>query len=762
MQLIKCKIENFGKLNNVSLNFEKGLNCFVEENGWGKSTLAAFIKVMFFGFDGERTLDALKNERKRYTPWQGGVYGGSLTFETAGKMYTITRIFGAKEKDDTFELRDADTNLPSADFTENVGAQLFQIDGTSFARTVYISQNDCATETTDSINAKLGNLADHTDDINNFENVIGRFQDMLNKMSPRRKTGTLAIRKNQIAELSQEIKKGDAIDRAIAELTANSKAKKAEYAALKNRQQELEKKQEVVQQKKDLQTKQEKYQMLCENLAERQAEYEQEQAYFPGELPTTEDLMTYGQISQSMLQLQQSMDHYQLSPEEEQGLERLIPTEAEIDKCWDIYPQIQELDKQIVAQGAALQAAKATATAKKGPKWIWFVLGLVLAAVGVALILKEVFFGGLPLALVGLLSIILGLMGGQKKEIASPFAEQEQKLQNLQEEREGLYQVMYSILKLYVKKEELQESRMLITLQELRRAAQKGKALKEKENQYKKAERDYEESKQKIVSYLNALSISMSHDLVGQFVALREHLKSYERVQKLYAESKTAKENFEAVNDISRFTGDEAVSSGESLADIGEELRHISQQLENIHQDILSYERQLETQRELRDSISEKETELEQLQELQMQEQKKQELIAKTKELMEQAKVSFTKKYMAPIMNGFEKYYGILTGETAENYQLDANTKLTVQECGVQHDTKFFSTGYQDLMGVCMRLALIDAMYQGEKPFVIMDDPFVNLDEEKTKGGLALLAEVAKEYQVVYFSCHGSREYGKI
>jgi len=39
----------------------------------------------------------------------------------------------------------------------------------------------------------------------------------------------------------------------------------------------------------------------------------------------------------------------------------------------------------------------------------------------------------------------------------------------------------------------------------------------------------------------------------------------------------------------------------------------------------------------------------------------------------------------------------------------------------------------------------------------IMDDPFINLDEEKTQGGLTLLDEVAKEYQVVYFSCHRSR-----
>lgn len=762
MQLMKCKIENFGKLNNLSLDFREGLNSFVKENGWGKSTLAAFIKVMFFGFENERVLDAVKNERKRYTPWQGGVYGGSLTFETGGKHYTITRIFGAKEKDDTFELRDADTNLPSADFTEYVGEELFQIDGASFARTIYISQNDCATETTDSINAKLGNLADHTDDINNFEAVITRFQDMLNKMSSRRKTGSLAIRRNQIAELSQEIRKGESIEQAIAELSASRDAKKSEYNALKGRQKELEEKQEILQTRKDLQAKQEKYQMLCENLKGRQVEYEAEKAYFPGELPKEEDLHTYGQMSQSLLQLKQSMEHYRLLPEEEQQLEISAPTEAELDECWDIYPQVQELDKQIAAQSAALQAAKASALPKKNIKWIWFALSAALAIGGVGLMLMDIIAGGLALIVAGLLIVILGLTRGQKKEEVSAFNEQEQRLQLLQGERDSLYQGIVCRIAPYVNQREIPENRILITLQELRRTAQSSKVLREKAEKYKKAKQDYEELRQKILFYLNSHAILPTDDLVEQFANLREHLKFCERAQQLLEEAKVAKEDFEAAYDVSRLADMEPATEEESLTDIGEELRYIAKQLEELQQSVLSYERQLEMQREKRDAISEKEEELTKLQELQMQEQKKQELIGKTKELMEQAKASFTQKYMAPIMDGFEKYYGILTGESAENYHLDANTNLTVEQEGKQRETRFFSTGYQDLMGVCMRLALVDAMYQGEKPFIIMDDPFVNLDEVKTRGGLVLLEELAKEYQVVYFSCHGSRECGRM
>ena len=51
MKLISLHIDNFGQFNNFDYVFEDGINQIVEENGWGKSTLAAFIKVMFFGFD---------------------------------------------------------------------------------------------------------------------------------------------------------------------------------------------------------------------------------------------------------------------------------------------------------------------------------------------------------------------------------------------------------------------------------------------------------------------------------------------------------------------------------------------------------------------------------------------------------------------------------------------------------------------------------------------------------------------------------------
>ena len=71
MKLLRCHIENFGVLSGFDQEFAEGLNVLCRENGFGKSTLAAFIKAMFYGLPKSRTRSLTENERKRYDPWQG-------------------------------------------------------------------------------------------------------------------------------------------------------------------------------------------------------------------------------------------------------------------------------------------------------------------------------------------------------------------------------------------------------------------------------------------------------------------------------------------------------------------------------------------------------------------------------------------------------------------------------------------------------------------------------------------------------------------
>ena len=206
MKLLRCHIENFGKLSNLSMDFADGINVINESNAWGKSTLAAFLKVMFYGLDAKKEAGAFEKERVLYRPWQGGTFGGELDFEMNGKRFRISRSFGRTEKADEFHLYDLATNLECLDYSEQIGAEVFDLDSASFKRTIFIAQNDCVGGVSDRINAKLGNLAENTDDINNFDSASRHLRDILNQLTPDRVTGSIKKRKNFIAQLVQELR----------------------------------------------------------------------------------------------------------------------------------------------------------------------------------------------------------------------------------------------------------------------------------------------------------------------------------------------------------------------------------------------------------------------------------------------------------------------------------------------------------------------------------------------------------------------------
>ena len=172
MKLICLYIENFGGLSRYSLDFSEGLTVIQEDNGFGKTTLAEFIRTMLYGFPRKaKTLD--KSKRQKYMSWNGGKCGGYLVFEYEGKCYRLERTFGATPKGDTFKLLDLDTNQKSDRFTENIGLELFGLDADSFERSTYMPQlRENGPMTTDSIQAKLGNLVEDTSDVNNFDRAV--------------------------------------------------------------------------------------------------------------------------------------------------------------------------------------------------------------------------------------------------------------------------------------------------------------------------------------------------------------------------------------------------------------------------------------------------------------------------------------------------------------------------------------------------------------------------------------------------------------
>lgn len=164
MKLLSLHIENYGKISKRDFSFNDKITSFCEDNGYGKTTLASFIKAMFYGLDPDRANAKGFCERRHFYPFGGGAFGGNLTFSMDGKIYKIERFFG--EKSDTQdELKVYCDGTPTEELGSDVGKAVFGIDRESFERTAFITAADTEISSTAGINAKLNDFLDGTDEV---------------------------------------------------------------------------------------------------------------------------------------------------------------------------------------------------------------------------------------------------------------------------------------------------------------------------------------------------------------------------------------------------------------------------------------------------------------------------------------------------------------------------------------------------------------------------------------------------------------------
>ncbi len=780
MRLIRCRIENFGRLHELDMEFDPDFQLIAEPNGWGKSTLAAFIRVMFFGFEGENKRRGTENERKRFEPWQGGVYGGQITFEAEGRTYTAVRIFGDKKANDSFELRDERTNLKSEDFSEDLGEELFRINGESFARTVFIGQNDCATYTTDSINAKIGNLTDNMNDLDCYEKASAALQGVLNKLAPRRKTGLLSRMNDEITAMQTEIRQNASLEDAIRDCTRREDEAREKLAENRRRLDEVFELSGRVSRAKDRQAKREEYNRLCAVCAQTEEESRQAEARFPGEVPSEEEIRACMRACDQMEQAAGDMRACVLLPEEEEELRELEASESEEDEeTRDPEAAREQNEEQAASPDADLDEEQDESEeeeengAEAGPEprrkkslmgWrILLICGIILAVAGLVIYL---FF--LPqlvwliMATAGVVLIVIGRMLRLTR------------YKKRTEEEEALDQMQRALARERAARQEAQE-REQAARQEAREREQEAlerartarlDALRQKQERFRTSRQQYEEIRTKVQGQIRQMGRTPEDPLAAQLQTIWRQRYEWETARRDAETARRNKEKFEAENDRSVLLPEEHAEDLPSM----EELHAAQVQLENaadkIREQADAYGKRLADLRERADDLTATGERLSEaiLERDRVQKQYDQTQLALS--CLTTAKEAMTAKYMEPLMTSFTEYYGILTGEeeergreddgtrlTASQYRMDANTNLTVEECGMQRETEYLSRGYRDMIGLCLRLALVDAMYPDEKPFLMLDDPFVNLDEANRAGGKRLMDAVRQRYQVIYFTC---------
>ena len=137
--------------------------------------------------------------------------------------------------------------------------------------------------------------------------------------------------------------------------------------------------------------------------------------------------------------------------------------------------------------------------------------------------------------------------------------------------------------------------------------------------------------------------------------------------------------------------------------------------------------------------------------------EKKLEIINKTKDYLARARDNLTSKYLARTKEAFNKYIALIGKDSGDGFVMTTSFEIMKSEGGEYKDSEAYSRGIRDMYALATRLALIDSLYEGESPFVILDDPFAYFDDARLSGAKAVLRALAKEKQIIYLTCSDSR-----
>ncbi len=669
MRLLRCHIENFGVLSDFDFTFAPGLNSICRDNGFGKSTFAAFIKAMLYGFPRTGSRNILENERKRYDPWQGGSYGGFLEFETEGISYRVTRYFGKTAAKDSFSLMDLTHRQLSDRFTEKLGEELFQLDADAFARSTYMSQSSFRdTEITTSIRTKLSHLVEDTNDLNNYDTAEKKLREYRTRYRAYRGDG------GRIHELENSF----------------HNLETAKYEAEQQRP---------------------RFQELTDSIAkldEKISENKGRVAKLREKIRQASTAEAQNVHRRQLMKLRES-----IAEEEDilRKLNRRYPAGC---------PSLEEIRtqrKNLVLMQKAFTAEIPAAAAETAPAQS-FLLMKLFGAVGVLFLLSALFclfseklVPGISFAIVGLLMLLAALW------------------------------LHVSVVQ-----------RQLLTNRDDRSVTAKEQQLNDVAAARKKAAEDALE--QFLERY--RLPGDTPENLLDQ--AEDDWYKRSEAEKRLAAARRELSDLLRENPQLKSDDPTEQVTAQPDLRQLQAAEKQLHDSLDAMQEKHGALQQEQEKMRRLVEKIPEWEDEMARIQCALQEDRRRCTLADRTLELLQQAKDNLSGSYVGKIEAGFRKYAKLLLDGRIGDAILDKDLRLHIDEKGAAREPGSFSAGTVDGIALCMRLSLIEALSDREKPFLILDDPFVNFDDTRLRRALEMLHQLAEEQQILYLCCNSSRQ----
>ncbi len=206
MQILDIHIGSFGGIQNMKLSFEDGFQIIYGENGYGKSTIMSFIRLMLYGKN-SKSRDLNQNLRKKYTPFNGSKMNGSMRWEINGHSIRIDREFGKTQANDIIYVfnETTGTELPVPAGME-IGEYLLNMNEKIFEKVIFggSPDGDMGTAAGD-IMSGLVNMGTSGDEEISVSDILADLNTAMENLKSKRGTsGSIPRISEEIARMNEE------------------------------------------------------------------------------------------------------------------------------------------------------------------------------------------------------------------------------------------------------------------------------------------------------------------------------------------------------------------------------------------------------------------------------------------------------------------------------------------------------------------------------------------------------------------------------
>lgn len=211
MIIERVEIREFGRIRNASFDFSPKVQIISGPNESGKSTLAAFLRYMLYGFP---RASGEVSEKKKRIGWEGGTAAGSMTVRlSGGKRYRIERVTtvttaagGVRETyREVAQIIDLETNTPLPG-TDTAGEHFLGVPEEVYRATAFVGQLDSARVGGQEINEAIENILFAGDESVNVPRALERLDNLRRALLHKNgKGGELFELESEAGELSRRL-----------------------------------------------------------------------------------------------------------------------------------------------------------------------------------------------------------------------------------------------------------------------------------------------------------------------------------------------------------------------------------------------------------------------------------------------------------------------------------------------------------------------------------------------------------------------------